>query len=62
MNDLTALSLFLPFSSKANGLRFWHRLSAPNLAHHLLSCAKQAGIKLAILHHVNAGYLPGEKI
>lgn len=62
MKDLAALRLYFPLSAKAKATRFWHRLSAPNLAHHLLSYARRTGIHQAILHHVSAGYLPGEKL
>jgi len=62
MNDLASLRLYFPLSAKAKGTRFWHRLSAPNLAHHLLSYARRTGIHQAILHQVSAGYLPGEKL
>lgn len=61
-SDLAALRLYFPLSAKATGTRFWHRFGAPNLAHHLLSYARRAGIHQAILHHVSAGYLPGEKM
>ncbi|MYM92319.1 DUF190 domain-containing protein [Duganella vulcania] len=62
MQDLTALRLYFPLSAKAKATRFWHRFSAPNLAHHLLSFARRSGIRQAILHHVSAGYLPGERL
>lgn len=45
MSDLTRLRLYFPLSTKVSGFRFWHRQSAPNLAHHLLSYARRAGIK-----------------
>ena len=64
MNDTTALRLYFPLSAKAKAQspRLWHRLSAPSLANHLLSYARRNGIKQAVLHHVNAGYLPGERL
>lgn len=64
MNDLTALRLYFPMSAKAKakGSRFWHRLGAPNLAHHLLTYARRVGVRQAILHHVDAGFLPGERL
>ncbi|WP_136419062.1 DUF190 domain-containing protein [Herbaspirillum sp. ST 5-3] len=62
MQDLAALRLYFPLSAKARGTRFWHRFTAPNLASHLLAYARRLGVKQAILHHVDAGYLPGERV
>ena len=62
MSELTALRLYFPVSAKAKATRFWHRLSAPALAHHLLAVARRAGIQQAMLHHIDAGYLAGEKL
>jgi len=62
MSEAAALRLYFPLSAHATGTRFWHRLSAPALAHHLLTVARQAGVKQVILHHVDAGYLAGKKL
>jgi PII-like signaling protein len=62
MHQLAALRLYFPRSSRANPSRFWHRLSAPALAHHLLTEAKRGGIEQAILHHIDAGYLKGDRL
>ncbi|MDQ0008391.1 PII-like signaling protein [Luteibacter jiangsuensis] len=62
MTDLVAVRLYFPASARANRSRFWHHLSAPALAHHLLKVARQAGIEQAILHHVDAGYLKGQRL
>jgi PII-like signaling protein len=62
MTELIALRLYFPLSAKASATRFWHKFSAPNLAQHLLAFARRANIQQAILHHVSAGYLPGEKL
>lgn len=62
MHDLVAVRLYFPASARASRSRFWHHLSAPALAHHLLKVARQAGIEQAILHHVDAGYLKGQRL
>ncbi|MGA7436507.1 MAG: DUF190 domain-containing protein [Luteibacter sp.] len=62
MHDLAAVRLYFPASARASRSRFWHHLSAPALAHHLLKVARQAGIEQAILHHVDAGYLKGQRL
>jgi PII-like signaling protein len=62
MNQLTSLRLYFPLSARAKATRFWHRLSAPTLGHHLLQCARRARIEQAVMHPVQSGYLPGEKM
>jgi PII-like signaling protein len=62
MTELTALRLYCPLSAKASVTRLWHKFSAPNLAQHLLVFARRSNIKQALLYHVSAGYLPGEKL
>ena len=62
MSQLTALRLYFPISARAKATRFWHRLSAPALGHHLLAAARHAHIQQAVMHHINSGYLPGEKL
>lgn len=62
MTDLTSLRLYFPVSARAKATRFWHRLSAPALSHHLLQCAQRASIQQAVMHRVHSGYLPGSKI
>lgn len=62
MTDHAALRLYFPVSARATATRSWHRLSAPALAHHLLNAARQSGIQQAILHHVQAGYLKGQRL
>ncbi|KVX69097.1 hypothetical protein WT34_24280 [Burkholderia stagnalis] len=59
---IAALRLYFPLATRAKATRFWHRLSAPALAHHLIAVAKRANVMHAMLHHVSAGYLPGERI
>lgn len=59
-HDLTALRLYFPANSRAKATRFWHRLSAPALAQHLLEVARRSGIQQALLYQVGSGYLPGE--
>ncbi|MFT0534343.1 hypothetical protein ACMHYJ_16155 [Castellaniella hirudinis] len=59
---IAALRLYFPISTKAKATRFWHHLSAPALAHHLLTVAKKANIVQAMLHQVSSGYLPGERL
>ncbi|CAB3912619.1 hypothetical protein LMG26846_05097 [Achromobacter insuavis] len=60
--DLTALRLYFPISARARATRFWHRLSAPALAHHLINAARRAGIQQAVLHPIRSGYLAGERL
>lgn len=62
MTQLTALRLYFPMSARAKATRFWHKLSAPTLGHHILRCAKRAHIQQATMLMVQAGYLPGEKL
>lgn len=62
MQNMTALRLYFPQSARAKPTRFWHRLSAPALSHHLLNAARHSGIHQALLHSVHAGYLPGKKL
>jgi len=59
---IAALRLYFPTASKAKISRFWHHLSAPELAHHLLTVAKKANLFQATLHRVSSGYLQGERI
>ncbi|RYE95886.1 MAG: hypothetical protein EOO78_22625 [Oxalobacteraceae bacterium] len=61
MNDLAVLRLYVPMSARVRATRLWHHFSAPQLAHHLLAQARRAGIRQALLFHVNSGYLPGGK-
>ncbi|HEJ6533370.1 hypothetical protein NK553_18590 [Pseudomonas sp. ZM23] len=61
-HPLVALRLYFPTGTTAKATRFWHHLSAPALAHHLLKVARKANILQAMLHHVVSGYLPGEKL
>ncbi len=58
--QLVALRLYFPFSTKTGrSTRFWHRLTAPALADHLLAMARRSRIAQAMLHPVERGYLPG---
>ncbi|WP_321817287.1 MULTISPECIES: DUF190 domain-containing protein [unclassified Paraburkholderia] len=59
---IAALRLYFPIATRARATRFWHRLSAPALAHHLIAVAKRSNIMQAMLHHVSAGYMPGERL
>ncbi|WP_281078692.1 hypothetical protein [Variovorax paradoxus] len=61
-NKLTALRLDFPAGSRARATRFWHHLSAPVLAQHLLAVARRAKIQQALLHQISSGYLPGERL
>jgi PII-like signaling protein len=61
MNDFAVLRLYIPMSARARATRLWHHLSPPQLAHQLLTQARRAGIRQALLFHVGSGYLPGEK-
>jgi len=59
---LAALRLYFPVATRAKATRFWHHLSAPALAQHLLKVAKEARLMQAMLHPVSSGYLPGERL
>jgi hypothetical protein len=59
---IAALRLYFPLATRARATRFWHHLSAPALAHHLIDVAKRANILQAMLHHISSGYLPGERL
>ncbi|WP_337055092.1 hypothetical protein [Pseudoxanthomonas sp. USHLN014] len=59
---IAALRLYFPTASRAKVTRFWHHLTAPALAQHLLTVAKKANILQAVLHRVSSGYLPGERM
>jgi hypothetical protein len=60
--EMTALRLYFPAGSRQRATRFWHRLSAPALAQHLLAIAGRADIAQALLYPVTAGYLPGKTL
>lgn len=62
MSQLTSVRLYFPLSARAKSTRFWHRLSAPALGHHLLHAARRAHIQQAVMHHITAGYLPGDRM
>jgi PII-like signaling protein len=62
MKEHCALRLYFPTSAKARRTRFWHRLGAPSLSHHLLTQARKAGIRQALAHHVSAGFLRGQRL
>jgi hypothetical protein len=59
---LTALQLYFPGASRARVTHFWHHLSAPALAQHLLEVARKARIEQVMLRPVFAGYMPGHRI
>src|SRR5690606_30973759 len=60
--QLAALRLYFPTAAKARATRFWHHLTAPALARHLLAVARRADIRQAMLLPVSAGHLPGERL
>lgn len=62
MSNTTTLRLYFQQDARARPTRFWHRLSAPALGHRLLTAARRSGIQQALMHHVHAGYLSGEKL
>jgi len=62
MNDHVALRLYFTHSAKVSPSKLWHRLTRPALVTHLLHRARSAGIEQAIVHHVQEGYLAGEKV
>lgn len=62
MTDLVAVRLYFPASSRATRTRFWHHLSPPALAQHLLAVAQQGGVEQAILHRIDSGYLKGQRV
>lgn len=65
MSKLISLRLYFHHSERVHAhhtTRFWHRLTRPTLARHLLNHAKRAGIEQAVLHRVHAGYLNGDRL
>ncbi|MFT3721785.1 hypothetical protein [Pseudorhodoferax sp.] len=60
--QLAALRLYFPVATRARATRFWHHLSAPALAQHLLKAAQDAKLLQAMLHPVSSGYLPGGRM
>ncbi|MFM7001387.1 MAG: DUF190 domain-containing protein [Limnohabitans sp.] len=62
MSELTAVRLYFPVAARAKPTSFWHRLSQPSLAGHLLKAAKHAGIEQVVMHPVHAGYMNGEPL
>ncbi len=60
--SMMAIRLYFPLSARRKSTRFWHRLTAPALGHHLLGCARRAHIQQVIMQATVAGYLPGEKL
>ncbi|SDU13741.1 hypothetical protein [Pseudomonas mediterranea] len=61
-NHLAILQLYFPSASRARVTRFWHRLSPPALAQHLLRVATAAKIEQVMLRTVTAAYLPGQRL
>ncbi|BDH46965.1 hypothetical protein TUM12370_30090 [Salmonella enterica subsp. enterica serovar Choleraesuis] len=61
-NSIAALRLYFPVSLKVTKKNGWARFGNPTLASYLLEAAKQAGIQQVILHPINSGYLPGERL
>ncbi len=61
-SQLIALRLYFPLSARGKATRFWHRFSAPALGHYLLERARRADIHQAVMHGVQAGYLPGGRL
>ncbi|WP_109126348.1 DUF190 domain-containing protein [Dyella sp. C11] len=65
MNDttkkLTALRLYFHHAATVEPSTFWHRLSKPTVASHLLKNAHREGIEQVLVHQVHSGYLAGDK-
>jgi PII-like signaling protein len=62
MSKMISLRLYFHHSAKGRPTRFWHRISRPGMARHLLAQAKLAGIEQALLHRVQAGFIRGDRI
>ncbi|WP_157211402.1 MULTISPECIES: DUF190 domain-containing protein [unclassified Pandoraea] len=62
MSKHFALRLYFHHSARVRPSRFWHKVARPSLASHLLKKASEAGIHQVVMHHVKAGYLPGDKL
>ena len=62
MSELIAVRLYFPVAARAKPSSFWHRLSQPSLAGHLLKAAKHSGIEQVVLHPVHAGYMNGDPL
>ena len=48
MSELIAVRLYFPVAARAKPSSFWHRLSQPSLAGHLLKAAKHSGIEQVV--------------
>jgi PII-like signaling protein len=62
MTQLVSLRLYFHHAERIRPTQFWHRISRPSVAAHLLQRAKKAGIEQAVLHRVQAGYLKGDRL
>jgi len=61
MNKLAALRLYFHHAEKVAHKSFWHRLTRPSVALHVMKSAHSKGIEQVLVHHVHGGYLPGGK-
>ncbi|MGN6228909.1 MAG: DUF190 domain-containing protein [Dyella sp.] len=61
MNKLAALRLYFHHSAKLEPRSVWDRLNARSLADHVLKTAHREGIEQVLVHHVQSGYLAGDK-
>lgn len=59
MNKLVALRLYFHHGDKVERERFWHHVTRPSLASHLIRSAHRNGIEQVLVHQVHGGYLPG---
>lgn len=61
MHNFTALRLYFHHAEKIEHRNFWHRLTRPSIASHVLKSAHQQGIEQVLVHQVHGGYLRGGK-
>ena len=61
MHKLTALRLYFHHSARIEPRSLWHRLSLPTVTSHLVKHAHDLGIAQVVVHHVQSGYLEGDK-
>jgi len=61
MSKITALRLYFHHSATIEPKTFLQKLSATTVASHVMKNAHEHGIEQVLVHHVQSGYLPGDK-
>jgi PII-like signaling protein len=61
MNKITALRLYFHHSATIEPRTLLHKFSPPTVASHVVKKAHADGIEQVLVHHVQSGYLAGDK-